>query len=345
MIDYEIPKPYALYLGKAESVLEAKTSVAIAKWRPEDVVGEVAHPDGKLSLGIKRMSNKQAAESGAKTLIIGLANSGGILSKDWLNDIEDALNCGMNVAAGLHQRLVDNPRLARIAEENNCRLYDIRHSDAIQLKVGNGKPRTGKRLLTVGTDCSVGKMYTTLSIEHALKRHGVNATFRATGQTGIFIAGTGICIDAVGADFISGAVEGLSPDNDDEHWDIIEGQGSLFNPSFAGVSLGLIHGAQADLLVMCHQLGREYIKDLQGYKVPSLETCIAANLQHACLTNPDPRLAAISLNTSNLESKSQALERIEEIAARFQVPCFDPMLTGVESILEVPEFNRTALKP
>ena len=119
--------------------------------------------------------------------------------------------------------------------------------------VGTGKKRPGKRLLTVGTDCSIGKMYTALALEKEMRARGLKADFRATGQTGIFIAGDGVSIDAVVSDFVSGAVEWICPENDADHWDLVEGQGSLFHASYAGVTLGLIHGAQPDALVMCHE--------------------------------------------------------------------------------------------
>ena len=120
------------------------------------------------------------------------------------------------------------------------------------IPVGNGKPRAGRRLLTVGTDCSVGKMYATLCLERGMRERGMKADFRATGQTGILIAGSGVPLDAVIADFISGAIEQISPPREDGGWDLIEGQGSLFHPSFAGVSTGLLHGAQPDAIVICH---------------------------------------------------------------------------------------------
>ena len=126
-------------------------------------------------------------------------------------------------------------------------------------KVGTGEKRAGKRLLTVGTDCAVGKKYTALAIEKTLRARGVDANFRATGQTGIFISGRGIAIDSVIADFIAGAAEWLSPANQPEHWDIIEGPGSLFNPAYAGVTLGLVHGSQPDALVICHDARRTRI--------------------------------------------------------------------------------------
>ncbi len=161
-------------------------------------------------------------------------------------------------AAGLHNKLADVPELKALADRLGRSLFDVRHPTQ-HYPVASGRKRSGKRLLPVGTDCSCGKMYTALAIEKRSRRGG-KATFRATGQTGILISGSGVSIDAVVSDFVSGAVETLSPDNDADHWDIIEGQGSLFHPSFAGVTTGLIHGAQPDALVLCHEPTRTYAR-------------------------------------------------------------------------------------
>ena len=164
-----------------------------------------------------------------------------------------ALELGMDLASGLHHRLVRHSGVARRAARH--RPAD-RATCAIRRRefaVGNGTSGPGKRLLTVGTDCSIGKMFTALALEKEMRARGLKADFRATGQTGIFIAGDGVSIDAVVSDFVSGAVEWLRPANDPDHWDLVEGQGSLFHASYAGVTLGLIHGAQPDALVMCHE--------------------------------------------------------------------------------------------
>ena len=158
-------------------------------------------------------------------------------------------------------------------------------------------------------------MYTALAIERELQSRGLHATFRATGQTGILIAGSGIAIDAVVADFISGAVEAIAPSNDHDHWDIIEGQGSLFHPSFAGVSLGLLHGSQADALVLCHEPTRTHMRNLPEYPIPGLQECIERNLEAARLTNPKARFVGASINTKALD-EVQARKMVDD-ASRF----------------------------
>ena len=172
---------------------------------------------------------------------------------------------------------------------------------------GTGKKRSGRRVLTVGTDCAVGKKYTALAIEKEMRARGVDADFRATGQTGIFISGRGIAVDSVVSDFVSGAAEWLSPAAAPQHWDVIEGQGSLFHPAYAGVTLGLIHGSQPDALVLCHDLARTGIADYEGYAIPSYEACFEAYLAAARLTNPAARFAGVSLNTSSLDEAAAAV--------------------------------------
>lgn len=327
----EIPSlnaPYLLYLGDSSKVLDIKTARGIAKWRPELCLGELKRPNCQTSLDLPNLSLNEAIAKGVKTLVIGLANSGGRISSLWHEDIKSALKSGLDVASGLHAKLSDNEELVALAKTHNCRLIDLRDTKGIN-HIGNGIKRSGKRILTVGTDCSVGKMYTALAITNEMKAQDFKVTFTATGQTGVFIEGTGVCIDAVVADFMSGAVEQVTPEVENDHWQIVEGQGSLFNPSFAGVSMSLLHGSQPDYLVLCHEAGRKNIKDLQGYPVPSLEECLALNLTTARLTNPNVKLVGISLNT-RLLTPEEAGAYIAEIEEKFQVPCFDPMRTGVE---------------
>lgn len=327
-----IPHPYFLYLGHSVDEIGIKTSRGLAVFRGEDCVGEFRHDDCPLTLGLKRMSFEEAVAAGARTLVLGIANAGGRLGKDLVDDAEAALAAGLNVASGLHQRLRDEPRLVAAAAKYGKTLYDVR-DPADDLEVGNGKARAGLRLLTVGTDCSVGKMYTTLQLARALQARKIAADFRATGQTGILIAGSGVPLDAVIADFISGAIEQVSPARTDGGWDLIEGQGSLFHPSFAGVSTGLLHGAQPDALVLCHEPGRPHMRGLPHYQLPDLAECLEANLRVARLTNPDVIPVGIAFNTSKMDPQA-ARALCAETAAAFDLPCVDPVAMGVEPIID-----------
>ncbi len=327
-----IATPYLLYLGHSNDHAGIKTSRGLAVFRPEICVGEFRHDDCSLTLDLPRMDFAQAAAAGARTLILGVANAGGTLGDDLVADAIAAMEAGLDIASGLHERLKDEPRLVEAARLLGRQLHDVRDPQP-GIPVGNGKPRTGNRLLTVGTDCSVGKMYATLCLARGLAARGIKADFRATGQTGILVAGDGVPLDAVIADFISGAIEQLSPARDDDGWDLIEGQGSLYHPSFAGVSTGLLHGAQPAALVICHDPVRKHMRGLPHYRLPGLAETIEANIRVAQLTSPNVRAVGIALNTSELsEDKARAL--CAATAAEFGLPCTDPYRFGVDTILD-----------
>lgn len=327
----QIASPYLLFIGDATDQLSIKMARGAADWRPELCVGEYSVDGCTVSTGIEKMDIAQAAARGAKSFILGFANSGGVLDKKWLPYILEAMDNGMDIVSGLHDKLSDFPEIVEKAQQNQQQLLDIRHPKA-EFVTGTGVKRTGKRLLTVGTDCSVGKMYTSLSLERSMKKLGFDVDFRATGQCGILIAGQGIAIDCVISDFLSGATESLSPNNSAEHWDIIEGQGSLSHPAFAGVSLGLLHGSQPDALVICHDLNRNHMRGLPQSQFPSVEATIALNLQAAKLTNPNVKVVGITVNTSSV-SVEEGQRICAQLSEQFSLPCADPLRDGTDSIV------------
>lgn len=327
-----IDTPYLLYLGHSNDPADIKTSRGLAVFRPDICIGEYRHDDCPLTLDLPRMDFAAARAAGARTLVLGIANAGGKLGEDLVVDALAAMEAGLDIASGLHHRLNGEPRLIAAAARLGRQLHDVRDPRP-DIPIGNGKKRAGNRLLTVGTDCSVGKMYTTLCLASALEKRGVAADFRATGQTGILIAGDGVPLDAVVADFISGAIEQISPARGDDGWDLIEGQGSLYHPSFAGVSTGLLHGAQPDALVLCHDPVRPHMRGLPHYPLPGIAETLEANVRVAQLTNPDVRVVGIALNTSAMaEDDARAL--CAATAAEFGLPTSDPYRFGVEAILD-----------
>jgi uncharacterized NAD-dependent epimerase/dehydratase family protein len=327
-----IEQPYLLFLGDAPDQLAAKTAQGVKDWRPETCVGQLRFTDCNADLGLPDMSLSEGLEKGAKTLVVGVANRGGVISEAWTEVLVKALDLGFDLASGLHNKLADVPALAAAAERNGRQLFDVRHPTET-FSIGDGKKRPGKRLLTVGTDCSCGKMYTSLALEREMRARGIKADFRATGQTGILIAGAGVSIDAVVADFISGASESLSPANDADHWDLVEGQGSLFHASFAGVSLGLLHGSQPDVIVMCHEPTREHMRGLPVYALPDIQPCIETNLAAARLTNPEVVCAGLSVNTSRLDPEA-AKACLAELEDKIGLPAVDPMRDGVGRLVD-----------
>ena len=327
----EIQPPYLIFIGDARDQLAAKTGQGIVDWRPERALGQLRLPGCGADLGIPELTVAEGAARGARTLVIGAVNPGGVLPPTWTTAIVAALRQGLDVASGLHTRLAYFPEVAEAARASGRQLFDVRHSDR-RFGTGSGARRPGKRLLTVGTDCSVGKKYAALAIERELTARGVDADFRATGQTGILIAGSGVAIDAVAADFISGAAEWLSPAADDRHWDVIEGQGSLFHPSFAGVTLGLLHGAQPDAFVVCHEPTRATMRNVAA-PVPSPQAVIDLTVRAGRVTSPDIRCAGIALNTQHL-GEAAARVLIDETAAELDLPASDPLRFGMAEVVD-----------
>lgn len=330
-----LPSPYLLFIGNATDPLSIKMAKSAADWSPEMCVGEYSLPGCSVTTGLPAMTIEEGAQQGAKAFVLGFANSGGVLDPSLVASIITALEAGMDIINGLHDKLADIPEVAEKAQALGRRLIDIRHPTT-KFKTGTGVKRPGKRLLTVGTDCSVGKMYTTLSLARGMQSQGIKATFRATGQSGILVAGEGVAVDCVVSDFISGSVEALCPANDDDHWDLIEGQGSLYHPAFAGVSLGLLHGSQPDALVICHALNRDHMRALPGRPLPSLEQVIEMNLTAARITNPDVKVIGVSVNTSSV-SEDEALVYCNSVTEQLGLPCVDPIRHGVGALVEALE--------
>jgi uncharacterized NAD-dependent epimerase/dehydratase family protein len=328
----DLPTPYLLFLGDIAEPGFAKTAFGLVEWAPEHCIGELEFAGTVLSTGLPRMSAAEGLARGAKAVVIGVAHPGGALADSWIPPLVAALEAGLDLVSGMHGRLAEHRAIAIAADRYGRTLYDIRIPPK-NIGVGTGVKRRGRRLATVGTDCALGKKYTALAIARAMSARGVDAEFRATGQTGILIAGGGVPIDAVVADFVSGAAELVSPPaSSDEHWDIIEGQGSLFHPSYAAVTLGLLHGSQPDVIVLCHHPARTAILGRPDYPLPALDVAIERYLDAARLTNPGVRCGGVSLNTAAL-SPELAADEIARVEDWLGVPVADPIRGG-------PEFKR-----
>ncbi len=327
----QIETPYLLFLGDVPDQLAAKTAHGIVDWRPEWCVGQLRLEGCGADCKIDDISISEAISRGAKTMVVGVANAGGFLPEHWVREIVNAIEAGMSIATGLHKRLRDVPEIAQAASAHGAQLHDVRFSDQT-FATGKGSKRSGLRLLTVGTDCSVGKKYTSLAIDKEMRHRGIKSDFRATGQTGVLISGRGVAIDAVVADFISGAAEWLSPDNDDDHWDVVEGQGSLFHPSFAGVTLGLLHGSQPDAFVVCHEPTRTNMRGV-NHPLPSIADVIDLVKRQASLTNPKSQCVGIAVNTVAL-ADNEAKDYLASLADEYGLPCVDPIRTGCSQIVD-----------
>jgi uncharacterized NAD-dependent epimerase/dehydratase family protein len=321
---FDIPKPYLIFVGEGEEALDIKTGLGLLEWRGDWCRGQYRLTQSAYDLGLADMSPVQARDNGLATMVIGGATFGGRLTIEWHAAVAKALEAGLNVASGLHDRLASYPDLVALAHKNGVSLFDVRGlPDGFKPPVGSGRRRSGRRVLTVGTDCAVGKKYTALCLERDMHKRGINATFRATGQTGVLISGGGIAIDAVVSDFLAGVVESLSPDASSEHWDIIEGQGALHHPAYGAVSLGLLHGSQPDVFIVCHEVGRPELLGYPGVSVPSIQDCIELNVHNAKRINPDIQCIGVSLNCSALDV-NQRLEALVALEHATGLPVVDP---------------------
>ncbi len=327
-----IQTPYLLFLGDAPDPLAAKVAQGIKDWRPEYALGQYRMEGCRADMGLPDMTVAEAKAAGVKTLVIGVANRGGVISPGWKKVLVAALEEGFDLASGLHNLLRDEPDLAAVAAATGRSLHDVR-VPSVDYPIANGRKRTGKRMLAVGTDCSIGKMYTALCMEKEMRVRGLKSSFRATGQTGILITGDGVPLDAVVADFMAGAVEWLTPDNDPDHWDLIEGQGSLFHVSYSGVTLALIHGGQPDALVICHEPTRTHMRGLPDYRLPSIEAVRDMALALARVANPACVAVGVSVNTQHM-AQADALAYLSETEARLGLPTTDPFRFGAGKLVD-----------
>jgi uncharacterized NAD-dependent epimerase/dehydratase family protein len=327
-----IQTPYLLFLGDAADPLAAKVAQGIKDWRPDFALGQLRMDGCNADMGLPDMTLAEAKAAGVKTVVIGVANRGGVISQAWKKILVAALEEGFDLASGLHNLLRDEPDLAAVAKATGRTLHDVR-VPTVDYPIANGKKRKGKRMLAVGTDCSIGKMYTALCMDKEMRARGLKSSFRATGQTGILITGDGVPLDAVIADFMAGAVEWLTPDNDADHWDLIEGQGSLFHVSYSGVTLALIHGGQPDALVICHEPTRKHMRGLPDYTLPSIEAVRDMALALARVANPACVAVGVSINTQAM-SEADAKAYLADVEQRTGLPATDPFRFGAGKLVD-----------
>ncbi|SFJ84196.1 N-acetyltransferase DgcN [Celeribacter neptunius] len=336
-----IETPYLLFLGDAPDQLAAKVAQGIKDWRPEFALGQYRMDGCKADMKLPDMDLKAAKAAGAKTLVIGVANRGGVISPAWKKVLVAALEEGFDIASGLHNLLRDEEDLAAVAKACGRALHDVRVPE-VKYPIANGVKRSGKRCLAVGTDCSVGKMYTALAMDKEMRERGLKSTFRATGQTGILITGDGVPLDAVVADFMAGSIEWLTPDNDEDHWDLIEGQGSLFHVSYSGVTMALVHGGQPDALILCHEPTRAHMRGLPGYDLPTLEALRDTALTLARVANPACEVVGISVNTQHL-SEEEAIAYLAKVEGEMGLPAIDPFRQGAGRLVDALEGKTSEL--
>lgn len=323
-------------------VFGAKTTVSVIRYRREEVVAVLDRFNTGKDLdsiigtgkGIPIVRNiEEAVSLKPTTLLIGIAPPGGALPIEWRKYITDAIRHKLHIVSGLHYHLSDDHEFFQLARDQQVQILDIRKSPE-DIPIGTGKAKETKtlRILTVGSDCNIGKMVTSLEITHAAKRRGIHACFVATGQTGIMIEGSGIAVDHVISDFISGAAEKLVLDRAQYQLLSIEGQGSIVHPAYSGVTLGLLHGSAPQGLILCHQPARKALRHFTNYPVLPLPYLVelyeklAQPIQHC-------KVIGISLNCFGM-SNHDALQEIQKVEKEIKLPATDPIKFGVEKFID-----------
>ena len=337
----------------------AKTAIGILRYAPFPVVAVVdstrAGKDAADCVGVGRgvpivATVEQAAALGAAVLVIGTAAAGGRIPDSYRPALARALASGLEVWNGLHERVLADPALAEAALRGGGRVRELREPPKDLPIGGHRRPREGATVvLTVGSDAAVGKMTASLEIVRALDRAGERAAFVATGQTGIAIAGEGIAVDAVVADFIAGAAERMVCDAAERaDWVVVEGQGSLTHPGFSGVTLGLLHGAAPHLMVLCHDATRITVKgfEREGLPVRDLRECVRIYEEAASWRRPPgyppARVAAIAINTSGM-SEERALSEMGGARHATKLPAADPIREGAAGADRLAQALRAAV--
>lgn len=320
---------------------DAKTAVSILRYADEEIVavldrdtaGKRVHdflPDVQDAPIVDSMDDIACDE-----LIIGIAPIGGGFCESWRSDVREALECGCDVTAGLHYFLSEDEEFRTLANEHDCELWDVRKpSPALTVSDGIAGDVDAEVILTVGTDCSVGKMTATRELSEAARERGEDAAFIPTGQSGIMIAGWGNPIDRVVSDFTAGAVEEMILEKSSEHdYLFVEGQGSIIHPAYSAVTCGILHGSMPDKLVLCHEAGRETIHGYEEFSLPALPTYVELYENLAAPVH-ETEVVAGALNTRTVETEEGARTAVSAYTEALSVPTTDPIRFGPEGILE-----------
>jgi uncharacterized NAD-dependent epimerase/dehydratase family protein len=312
-----------------------KTARGVLRYRPDEVVALLdseragEEQDGKPIVG----SVADAVALGPTVALVGVATQGGRFPPAWRALLRQCIEAGLDVESGLHEFLTEDAELSELAAEHGVALRDLRRAPAgLNVPTGANLEHGAKVVLTVGSDCAIGKMTVSLELDAEARRQGVASRFVPTGQTGIAIAGWGISVDAVVADFIAGAAERLVVEGVERGGEVVwvEGQGSLLHPAYSGVTLGLLHGSAPHAYVLCHLAGQRFVDDDERFPMPSLASLVELHERMSLVARP-ARVAAIALNTRNLD-EAAAREAVADAEAETGLPADDPVRFGAERL-------------
>ncbi|MEY7851547.1 DUF1611 domain-containing protein [Natrarchaeobius sp. A-rgal3] len=322
----------------------AKTALGILRYADDDVVAilDRDNPGEQVSSFVSDVQDAPIVAgmdaldpADVDALLIGIAPIGGGLEESWRADVRTALEYGCDVVSGLHYFLSEDEEFARLAADNGCELRDVRRPpDGLAVSDGVAGDVGAEIILTVGTDCSVGKMTTTMELARDARQAGYDAAVIPTGQTGIMIEGWGNPVDRVVSDFTAGSVEEMILEKGDEHdYLFVEGQGSIVHPAYSAVTCGILHGAMPDRLVLCHDAGREAIHGYESFPLPPIRSYVDLYEDLAAPVS-EARIVAGALNTAGLDDDA-ARAALEGYAAELDAPVTDVIRFGTDDLLEV----------
>ena len=319
----------------------AKTAAGILRYRRDEVVGvlDSLHAGKRLEdlLGVGEGvpivgSLSELEKDRPDTLIIGFATPGGQFPANFREHLIEALEHGLSIVSGLHTMLNDDPSLSALAREKGVTIWDVRRPPE-EGPVGSARARdlAVKTVLTVGTDCNIGKKVCAIELREECRSRGAAAAFLPTGQTGVMITGRGVAIDRVISDFLSGVVERMVLDSRDSEWIFVEGQGAIFHPAFSAVTLGLMHGACPKAMILCHQPGRKYLRHTR-IPLPPLRETISA---HEALLSPllSSKVVGLHLNCADLSDR-EAKAEIERVEEETGLPAADSVRFGAGPLMD-----------
>lgn len=327
--------------GQSADPHYGKTARGVMRYRPQDVVAILdthrAEGDTEEGFPIVR-SLEEARQYEPTTALVGVATQGGRFPPAWRELLKDAIRAGLDLESGLHEFVSNDPELVELAREHGVELRDLRKPPpGLNVPTGANLSHGATTVLTVGSDCAIGKMTVSLELDREARRRGIKSEFVPTGQTGIAIAGWGIAVDAVVSDFIAGAAEQLVLEGAERGGELllVEGQGSILHPYYSGVTLGLIHGSAPHAYVLCHKAGERFVEGDARFPIPPLAELAELHARLSLLARP-ARVHAIALNTRDLD-EAAARRAVEETEAETGLPADDPVRFGAGRLLDALE--------
>jgi uncharacterized NAD-dependent epimerase/dehydratase family protein len=326
--------------GYSQDPHYGKTARGVLRYRRDDVVAilDSTRPAGELQDGVPVVPNvNDALCFNPTTALVGVATQGGRFPPEWIGILKSCIAKGLDIENGLHHFLADDPELSELAARHHVELRDLRRPPAdLSTATGANLAVPGTIVLTVGSDCAIGKMTVSLELDREARSRDVRSIFVPTGQTGIAIAGWGIAVDAVVADFIAGAAERLVVEGSERGGDLlwVEGQGAILHPVYSGVTLGLYHGSVPHLLVLCHEAGQTEIEGAGGgpHRIPPLRELVELHERLALPARP-AQVAAVALNTRRL-TEADARAAIAAAEAELGLPADDPVRFGSARLVD-----------